>query len=213
MAGARAARPIAGWVVGHREAGPTPREPGPPGRLSFPATYAPTQAYPTSPAATAEDAFAAHQREIHSFLIHCVRDPSVAEDLTQEAFLRLCREIQEDRAPRNTRAWLYRVAANLAVSRGRRLGVARRWIEGVRPEETLAESPERLVIGRERTRQVGDAMAALSGDERIGLLMAANGFSGQEIALALGRSDVACRTMLCRARLRLRDELGPRDAD
>jgi RNA polymerase sigma-70 factor (ECF subfamily) len=199
--------------MGSREAGPTPREPGPPGRLSFPTTYAPTRAYPTRSAAAAEDAYAAHQREIHSFLTHCVRDRSIAEDLTQEAFLRLCREIREGRAPRNTRAWLYRVAANLAVSRGRRLGVARRWIEGVRPEEALAESPERLVVHRERTRQVGVALGALSRDAQVALLMAANGFSGHEIASALGRSDVACRTMLCRARLRLRTELGPSAED
>lgn len=213
MAEARALRPIAGWVVGHREAGPTPREPGPPGRVSRSATYAPTRADSTRSAAPAEDAFAAHQREIHSFLLHCVRDRAVAEDLTQEAFLRLCREIREGRAPLNTRAWLYRVAANLAVSRGRRLGVARRWIEGVRPEEALEESPERLIVQRERTRRLGDAVQTLPRDARVGLLMAANGFSGQEISTVLGRSDVACRTMLCRARLRLRGELGPRDDD
>ena len=47
--------------------------------------------------------------------------PGVAEDLLQEAFLRLTREVRADRTPDNVRAWLYRVGANLAVSRGRRI--------------------------------------------------------------------------------------------
>jgi RNA polymerase sigma-70 factor (ECF subfamily) len=199
--------------VEHREAGPTPREPGFLGRVSVPATCPPDRACTARSLALADDAFAAHQREIHTFLLHCVRDPSVAEDLTQETFLRLCREIREGRAPFNVRAWLYRVAANLAVSRGRRIGVARRWLEGLRAEESIEESPERLAVRHERRERLGDAMATLSPDERTALLMAANGFSGQEIAGALGRSDVACRTMLCRARLRLRSQLGPADQD
>ena len=36
---------------------------------------------------------------------------------------------------------------------------------------------------------------------------AAQGFSGREIAQALGRSEVATRALMCRARVRLRTEL------
>ena len=43
--------------------------------------------------------------------------------------------------------------------------------------------------------------------ERIALLMAAQGLSGIEIADYLGRSPAATRTMMCRARLRLRTGL------
>jgi DNA-directed RNA polymerase specialized sigma24 family protein len=43
--------------------------------------------------------------------------------------------------------------------------------------------------------------------ERTALLMAAQGVSGIEIADYLGRSPAATRTMMCRARLRLRAEL------
>jgi DNA-directed RNA polymerase specialized sigma24 family protein len=44
-------------------------------------------------------------------------------------------------------------------------------------------------------------------EARLGLMMAARGFSGREIAAALGRSEVATRTLLCRARQRLRNRL------
>ncbi|HMJ81385.1 MAG TPA: sigma factor-like helix-turn-helix DNA-binding protein, partial [Candidatus Dormibacteraeota bacterium] len=50
---------------------------------------------------------------------------------------------------------------------------------------------------------------------RLALLLAAQGQSGREIAAALGRTESATRTILCRARRRLRDELarGARQTD
>lgn len=151
-----------------------------------------------------EAAFAAHHGELLGFLLHATRDLAVAEDLEQEAFLRLFRELQCGRPPDNVRAWLYRVAANLVVSRGRRASVARRWLERTGREEDWFDSPERMTVDREDRDRLMVELASLSRDARVGLLMAANGFSGREIAAALGRTDVATRTMLCRARMRLR---------
>src|SRR5512146_1256475 len=69
-----------------------------------------------------------HHEEIYAFLVRTTRDTSVAEDLLQEAYLRLTREVRARRAPDNVRAWLYRVAANLATSRGRRISASLRGI-------------------------------------------------------------------------------------
>ena len=67
-----------------------------------------------------------NQRDLFSYLLATVRDRQAAEDILQEAFLKLVREARSGRAPENPRAWLFRVAANLAASRGRRLGIAGR---------------------------------------------------------------------------------------
>ena len=45
--------------------------------------------------------------------------------------MRLMIEVDAGRMPTNVRAWLYRVIANLAVSRGRRATVARRGLRAV----------------------------------------------------------------------------------
>ena len=73
-----------------------------------------------------------HHAEVYAFLVRTTRDPEVAEDLLSEAYLRLTREVRAGRAPDNTRAWLYRVGANLAVSRGRRLSAAFRGLVKIR---------------------------------------------------------------------------------
>ena len=72
-----------------------------------------------------------HHGEVYAFLVRTTRDPAVAEDLLSEAYLRLTTEARAGRAPDNVRAWLYRVGANLAVSRGRRISAA---LRGMRPD-------------------------------------------------------------------------------
>ena len=55
------------------------------------------------------------------------KDRDVSEDLVQESFLRLVKELN-GRSPENVSAWLFRVCANLAVSRGRHLTVRQRFL-------------------------------------------------------------------------------------
>jgi RNA polymerase sigma factor (sigma-70 family) len=149
-------------------------------------------------------AYLAHAAEIRAYLLRCTRDPAIADDLTQEAFLRLCLEVRAGRTPTNVRAWLYRVARNLAASRGRHQGVTRRWLQGQPREEPRTEALECLVLLHDRGDRIEIAMDALPDRTREALLLAASGFSGREIARRLRRSEVATRTLLCRGRSRLR---------
>src|SRR5438105_4137775 len=145
--------------------------------------------------------------ELSSFIARSIRDDAEAEDLLQEAFLRLAREARAGRLPEQSRAWLYRVATNLVVSRSRRRGTAARWLERFGKSEnnaSIGESPEAGLIQRERAGDLERALAMLPADARLGLLLSGQGFSGGEIAAALGRSTSATRTLLCRARIKVR---------
>jgi RNA polymerase sigma-70 factor (ECF subfamily) len=151
-----------------------------------------------------------HHDEIYALLLDATRNPSVAEDLLQDAFIRLLREVRSSHAPEQLRAWLYRVAANLVVDRGRRIGTARHWFDrfGV-PGYRVAvdESPEAKVLGDEAEQEMDHVLGGLPADARAALLLAAEGFTGREIAQAIGRSEAATRTLLCRARVRVRHDL------
>jgi RNA polymerase sigma factor (sigma-70 family) len=155
-------------------------------------------------------AYEAHHRELYSFIARSIRYDAEAEDLLQETFLRLTRDVDLGRRPDQVRAWLYRVATNLIVSRSRRRSTARRWLERFGRSELqdgIGESPESGLVLRERSSALEAALADLAADARLGLLLAGQGFSGREIAEAIGRSEGATRTLLCRARLRLREVL------
>lgn len=155
-------------------------------------------------------AWTAHHEEVFAFLVRTTRSPEVAEDLLQEAFLRLTREARAGRYPDNVRAWLYRVGANLAVSRGRRLSTALRGLVKLATAAGPArvdEAPETGYLRREGRTEVVGALADLPADARTAVMLAAEGFSGVEIAAVIGKSEAATRTMLCRARMRVRERL------
>jgi RNA polymerase sigma-70 factor, ECF subfamily len=163
---------------------------------------------------TAEQVAAAydlHQRELFTFAVRACRDREVAEDLVHEAFTRLIVELEAGRPPANVRAWLYRVTANLNVSRARRTAVAQRQAAGL-VDRGVEPGPELTFLGSERREAIETALAELGDDARTALLMAADGFSGMEIAEAIGRTGLATRALMCRARLQLRERLGSYEA-
>ena len=160
-------------------------------------------------------AWADHHAEVYAFLVRTARDPEVAEDLLSEAYLRLTREVRAGRTPDNIRAWLYRVGANLAVSRGRRLSAALRGIVKIRSTDaptTTTLTPEASYLAREGRAAIVGILADLDPGARAALLLSAEGFSGAEIAAAIGRSEAATRTLLCRTRIRVRSRLESAEA-
>jgi RNA polymerase sigma factor (sigma-70 family) len=144
-----------------------------------------------------------HQRALTSYAYALTRDREAADDLVQETFVRLINELQKGRQPENLQAWLFRVCSNLVVSGARRRNVAQRFISQITPRDTEIDA-EYETLRREMSGTLLDGLARLSTDARVALVMAAHGFSGREIANALGRTETSTRTMMFRAREQLR---------
>ena len=153
-----------------------------------------------------EAAYLDHAPALRRRLLTLTRDPELAEDLAQEAFVRLVTEVRSGRYPDDPGAWLNRVGHNLAMSHGRRVTVADRH----RTELVVrgdGASPERTVVDADEQREVVAVVATLPDDDRQALVMAAHGYRGPEIARTLGRTEAATRTLLCRARAKVRDRV------
>lgn len=157
-------------------------------------------------------AYEAHKGELFAFLVSMTRDGEHAADILQESFMRLLREIEAREAPLDPRAWLFRVAGNLAVSAARRRQTVRRWAPWLVARESEA-SPEQEYLQREDADRVHAALARLRADDRAALLMAAHGCHTPEIAHALRRTELATRSLLCRARVKLRDQIERQEAN
>jgi RNA polymerase sigma factor (sigma-70 family) len=151
-----------------------------------------------------EAAYAEFEPSLRRRLTALVRDPATAEDLSQETFLRLLAEARADRVPENTGGWLSCVARNLATSRGRRIAVADRH-RGELVREIEFASPESVALASEAHAEVLAALDVLDSSGRVAVALAAQGLSGPEIARSIGRTPNATRTLLCRARARVRE--------
>jgi DNA-directed RNA polymerase specialized sigma24 family protein len=84
--------------------------------------------------------------------------------------------------------------------------VAQRFLRGIHslPDEPPADVE---TLRRETNSALLAGLATLPADARAALLMASQGFSGREIAEAVGKSEMATRTMMFRAREKLRVHL------
>jgi RNA polymerase sigma-70 factor, ECF subfamily len=150
-------------------------------------------------------AWTQHREPLLAYARSMTRDADSAEDIVQEAFARLAREVKLGRTPDHVRAWLYRVTRNLRVSDGRRGQTANRYLS-VLHEDFVLGSVEDEVLDIERGREIRAVLAGLPAHDRTALVMAALGYTGAEIGRVIGCSEAALRTRICRLRTRLRQE-------
>ena len=151
-----------------------------------------------------EQAYLDHSGSLRRYLTSLTRDVAAAEDLSQDAFERLMREVRAGRQPDDIGGWLHRVGHNLAMSRGRRISVAdRRRSELVVSD--WAPSPESVTVAGEEQEAVVVVLGGLGVVDRQALILASHGYRGAEIARSIGRSEVATRTLMCRARAKVRE--------
>jgi RNA polymerase sigma-70 factor (ECF subfamily) len=115
------------------------------------------------------------------------------------------------KVPDNVSAWLYRTSTNLIISRGRRVSVARRYAPRLVTHDA-PDGPDSIALGNEQHRELDASLGTLAVADRIALVLAAQGATGEEIAEHLGVSSGATRTRLTRARRRLRAAVLLREA-
>ena len=154
-----------------------------------------------------EAAFAAFHartsRALRAYVYRVVGNPSDADDIVQEAFLRMLRADVPADNEEHLRRYLYRVASNLIVDRWRR----RKHEEG---EDAMPE-PVTAPMRYEEDAAVAKIFAELKPRDRALLWLAyVEGESHEEIASSLGVGRQGVKVMLFRARRRLRDLLQAR---
>jgi RNA polymerase sigma-70 factor (ECF subfamily) len=143
---------------------------------------------------------------VFGFVLRRVGDRALAEDLSQETFLRAWRGYPSFRGEASVRGWLLAIATNTLRDHARR---ARRRPAEVADAEAPdvpapAEDPAARFEGAEDVRRVGAALASLSELHReMFLLRERDGLSYKEIARALECPIGTVMSGLARARERL----------
>jgi RNA polymerase sigma-70 factor (ECF subfamily) len=146
---------------------------------------------------------------IYRYLVALGAKPSVAQDLTQELFLKLYSTIGKGKQIENVRAWMFTVASNLALnylrSESYRPSLSgedvRRWLE---TQTQPGPDPEKALLERERSVALQEAISALSPQQRVCLHLRAEGFRYREIAKILGVTVPTVAEFLRRAISKLR---------
>ncbi len=164
-----------------------------------------------------------YERPVFSLIYRMVRNRSLAEDLSQEAFIRAFNAIGSYNPGYKFSSWMFKIAHNLTIDhlRKRRLDTvsihgsphAVTADEQARTSlvlESPEERPDAYVENLELGSQIEAAIGRLRPEYRaVTLLRHVEGYSYQEIADILEIPLGTVKTYIHRARLELKAALGP----
>lgn len=159
-----------------------------------------------------------YRPRVYRHLLALTRDPALADDLTQETFLRAVSHIGQLRDHGAALGWLYRIATNTMVDHVRRTRGADTPTDPERLADTGAATPLRRSPGpspqttaerSEMSACVDRHLASLPDDYRVALLLhdGHGGLTNPQIAAQVQCSVATVKIRVHRARARLRAAL------
>lgn len=138
-----------------------------------------------------------------------------AEDLAQQVFLNVWKSAPRWRPKAKVTTWLMTITKRLVFNESRRRSRSRiipqqRDDDGQHDSADTAPAPDMQILDRELHLAVEAAMAFLSEKERMAVVLRRHeGMAYEEIAVILGTSVAAVKSLLFRARNILREKLQP----
>lgn len=149
-----------------------------------------------------ESIFHEYWNSIHRLLARMVIDPAEAEDLALETFYRLYKYRTSQFETLNIRAWLYKVATNLALQSIR--GFKRREQYEIRAGrdaliEANEDQPPKILAEKEDRYHVRMALGQMKSRQAELLIMRYSGMAYKDIAAALDLSPTSIGPLLLRA--------------
>ena len=160
-----------------------------------------------------------YQHKIVNLVMRYVRDPELALDITQEAFIKAYRALPRVRGDSAFYTWMYRIAVNtaknhLAAQRRRPMDVE---LDLQDPEQydlhaklKETDTPEGVSLSNELKETVERAIAALPEDLRTAIILRElEGMSYEEIAQTMECPVGTVRSRIFRARDAISKKIGP----
>ncbi len=150
-----------------------------------------------------DEAFTLHHRAVFRTARAVVRDPSLAEDVTQEVFLRLYRNLDATPGEDLLRAWLLRVTLNVARNtiRGQNRSMVR---DNEYQKTTMADGwfapPEEDYERQQVINEARRALDKIKEPMRSCLLLKQQGLSYREIATTLSIKETNVGSLVARGR-------------
>ncbi|HJT27709.1 MAG TPA: sigma-70 family RNA polymerase sigma factor [Pyrinomonadaceae bacterium] len=151
-----------------------------------------------------DEAFTLHHRAVFRTARAVVRDSALAEDVTQEVFLRLYRNLNSTPGEELLRAWLLRVTLN--VARNTLRGQSRSMVRDNEYQKSTAENgffvdaPEEDFERRQAIEEARRALDKIKEPMRSCLLLKQQGLSYREIATSLSLKETNIGSLVARGR-------------
>lgn len=156
---------------------------------------------------------ARHQRGLYNFALRFVRDGAAAEDVTQDAFVRIAKNFQEYSHQARFTTWAYTITRNLCIDQLRKRSHRNHTSidepgHAEAPDASPRAHPERAAQAELTGRRIEEAVQALPVEQReVFLLREVAGVPFKEIAESLGIPENTVKSRMRYALERLQKDL------
>ena len=168
-----------------------------------------------------EDLVRLYDQSVLRLALNLLRSPEDANDIYQEAFLRVFKNLHTFRFDCSFHTWLYRIVTNLCLDALRKRKVRKEEGTVVETREGLLDrmdtveedradgNPQRRLLSRELNSRIGTVLSGFTPRERMVFEMRHyQGMRLRAIGEALGTSEEAAKNCLLRATQKMRAALG-----
>lgn len=152
-----------------------------------------------------EELYRTYKKDVYGYLFSLTHDPSLAEDLLSETFLRALQSLPRFRGDSSVKTWLLGIARNVWLQElaGRRKTVEYSDLLQVYVGEGVLDR----ILTREAVARVGELLGEKEERSRRVVAMRVDGIPYQEIAKALGITESSARVIDFRTKRWLREML------
>jgi len=158
-----------------------------------------------------------------NFIYRYLGNKEVAEDLTQEVFIKVFQNASSYHPTAKLQTWLFTIAKNMSLNELRRMkkpiismeepvrsGTTETEELTRQIEDVHAVNPHKVMVKEERTAVIRQAIESLPENQRTAVLLRRyENFSYEEIAQTMNLSVEAVKSLLNRAKVNLKESLAP----
>ena len=150
-----------------------------------------------------EEVYRLYFRDVYRYLLSVTGDESLAEELTQESFVRALRSLPRFDGQKDIRAWLFTIAKNAWLSRRR----GDKHLTGEPPPESVPGSDpplEDTLADRERAQRIHQYLHGMRQPyKEVFTLRVFGELPFEQIGALFGKSDGWARTVFYRAKVEI----------
>lgn len=147
--------------------------------------------------------YRSQHRRVYALCVRLLGDRQLAEELTQDAFIKAWQQLHSFRGEAKFSTWLHRVTANAVISYQRKHSPWLRWLKKGSGDDEIPESLMHETPGEARDLEAAIAKLPVRA-RQVFVLMDIEGYSHDETAAMLGIAEGTSKAQLFRARELLR---------
>ncbi|MFD1031546.1 RNA polymerase sigma factor [Metaplanococcus flavidus] len=155
-----------------------------------------------------QEIYEKHSEQVYRYIFYLLRDKELSEDLTQDVFLKVYRNLKQFNHDSTIATWILKIARNLTYDYLRRKRIVSFLHMESRSYSSEEKSPEESFLTKESAEHLYISMGRLKRDyQEVLILRKINDCSIKETAEILGWTESKVQTKTARALKKLRTEM------